>query len=157
MRCLVIYYSRSGQTKFLAQQISSLLHADIEEIKLVTPYPPDYTKTIQIVKEQIESGTPVDIDDISLNFNDYDVVFVGSPVWWYTFAPPVKMFLEKYNIDGKTIVPFCSHGGGGEANTFLDFAKYLPNSRILEGFSAYERNYSRSDISIWLDKVMNNI
>lgn len=157
MRSLVIYYSRSGQTKFLAQQIASLFHADIEEIQLVKPYPPDYTKTIQIVKEEIETGKPVDINDLNINPNDYDVIFIGSPVWWYTFAPAIKMFLDKYNINGKIIVPFCSHGGGGEANTFTDYAKFLPNSRILEGFSAYERNYSRSDISIWLDKVMNSI
>ena len=95
MRSLVIYYSRSGQTKFLAQQIASLFHADIEEIQLVKPYPPDYTKTIQIVKEEIETGKSVDINDLNINPNDYDVIFIGSPVWWYTFAPAIKMFLDK--------------------------------------------------------------
>lgn len=156
-RSLVVFYSRSGQTKFLAQQISSLLHSDIQEIVLIKPYPENYSHTVKLVKEQMETGQKVDIEPIDINPNYYDVIFIGSPVWWHTFAPPIKMFLEKYNLNGKTIVPFCSHAGGGEANTFVDFAKLLPDSRILDGFSAYERNYSRSDISIWLDKVMSEV
>ena len=156
-KILCVYYSRSGQTKFLAQQISSLIHCDCEEIILKKPYPDSYSHTVKMVKDEIENGITIEIEEIGVDLNKYNVLFVGSPVWWHTFAPPVKMFLEKYNLDGKTIVPFCSHAGGGEANTFSDFAKYLPASCILEGFSAYERNYSRSDISIWLDKIMAQI
>ena len=86
----------------------------------------------------------------------YDVIILGTPVWWYTMASPVKTFLKENNTSGKTIIPFCTHGGGGASSTFTDMAKLAPEAKVLEGFEVYERGDNKTDeqITEWLSKTL---
>ena len=111
-KILVAYFSWSGNTKVIAEKIHTQVGGDIFRIEPVTPYPDDYQTTAYgIAKEQKENNIhpPIKNTDVS----SYDIIFVGTPAWWYTMAPPVMTFLEQNIFEGKTIILFVTNGGGG--------------------------------------------
>ena len=86
------------------------------------------------------------------NISDYDTIYIGTPVWWYTFATPIRTFLAENDFTGKTIMPFCTHGGGGASSTYADMQKLCPNAKVKEGFTSYENTAKVSDIQNWIEK-----
>ena len=123
-------------------------------IEPVTPYPTDYNETAySVAKEQHDKNIhpPIKNTDIST----YDIIFVGTPAWWYTMAPPVMTFLEENNFEGKTIVPFITHGGGGKYTIAQDMGKLAKGAAVLEPFVVYERGDSNTENQIkeWLGKL----
>lgn len=91
------------------------------------------------------------------NMEQYDIIMIGYPNWWATIPMPIATFLEEYDFSGKTIIPFCSHGGGEFGQSITDIAKLAPNSRIGEGLSIHYSGGAglSNNISNWLSK--NNI
>lgn len=85
----------------------------------------------------------------------YDIIFVGSPNWWGTIAPPVAAFLSEHDFSAKTIVPFCTHGGGGYGSIFKDISLLCPNSNILEGFEVFGKGNGNisEKINLWLNEI----
>jgi len=88
---------------------------------------------------------------------EYDIVFIGYPNWWNTFPAPVSTFLSELNLRGKTIIPFCTHGGGGIGRSISDMAKMCPEAVILDELSINDSavNSSSPAIEKWLNKVLN--
>ncbi|KAA6333131.1 NAD(P)H dehydrogenase (quinone) [termite gut metagenome] len=152
---LVVYYSWSGNTQRLAKQIQSIAGGDIFEITPVNPYPEDYTKCTEVAKKEIHEDYKLELSGKVENFAQYDIVFVGSPNWWSTIAPPVTTVLTSYNFSGKTVIPFCTHGGGRQANLFKDIAKLCPNVTIKKGFAVdgTSARHAKSDIKEWLQEL----
>ena len=153
-KILVTYFSWSGNTKVIAEKIHTQVGGDIFRIEPVTPYPDDYQETAYgIAKEQKDKGIhpPIKNTDIS----SYDVIFVGTPAWWYTMAPPVMTFLEQNNFEGKIIVPFVTHGGGGSYTIDKDMAKLAKGAKVLSPFVVANRGNSNTDKNIteWLDNL----
>ena len=153
-KVLVAYFSWGGNTKSIAEKIQAKTGADIFRIEPVTPYPQDYNETAYgIAKEQKEKNIhpPINNTDVS----PYDVVFVGTPAWWYTMAPPVMTFLEQNNFEGKTIIPFVTHGGGGGYTIDKDMEKLAKGAKVLSSFVVYERGNSQTDdeITKWLNEL----
>ena len=153
-KILVAYFSWSGNTKSIAEKIQAQTGADIFEITPVTPYPSDYNETAYgIAKEQKEKGIhpPIHNKDVS----SYDVIFVGTPAWWYTMAPPVMTFLAENNFEGKTIVPFVTHGGGGGYTIDKDMEKLAKGAKVLSPFVVYGKGGSGvdKDIAEWLKRI----
>ena len=153
-KILVTYFSWSGNTKVIAEKIHTQVGGDIFRIEPVTPYPDDYQETAYgIAKEQKDKGIhpPIKNTDIS----SYDVIFVGAPAWWYTMAPPVMTFLEQNNFEGKIIVPFVTHGGGGSYTIDKDMAKLAKGAKVLSPFVVANRGNSNTDKNIteWLDNL----
>ena len=153
-KILVAYFSWSGNTKSIAQKIQSKVGGDIFEITPVTPYPEDYNETAYgVAKEQKDKGIhpPINNKDVT----PYDVIFVGTPAWWYTMAPPVMTFLAENNFEGKTIIPFVTHGGGGGYTIDKDMEKLAKGSKVLTPLVVYVKGGSsvEQDISEWLKKV----
>lgn len=151
---LVAYFSWSGNTKSIAEKIHNQVGGDIFRIEPVTPYPADYNETAYgIAKEQKEKDVhpPINNTDIS----SYDVIFVGTPAWWYTMAPPVMTFLAENNFEGKIIVPFITHGGGGGYNIDKDMAELAKGSKVLKPIVVYGRGDSSidKDIQEWLGRL----
>lgn len=151
-KVLVAYFSWSGNTKSVAEKIHSQVGGDIFRIEPVTPYPSDYNETAYgIAKEQKDKGIhpPIKNTDVS----SYDVIFVGTPAWWYTMAPPVMTFLEQNNFEGKTIIPFVTHGGGGSYTIDKDMAKLAKGAKVLSPFVVYEHGNADTDkdITKWLE------
>jgi flavodoxin len=154
-KILVVYYSWGGNTRAVAQQIQSLTDADIFEIKPAKPYPEDYNECVTQAKKEIDEGYKPELNGKAENISQYDIVFVGSPNWWGTIAPPVATFLTSYDLSGKTIIPFCTHGGGRQANLFKNIAKLCPNSTAKKGFvvDGTTARRAKPDVKKWLQEL----
>lgn len=151
-KVLIAYYSRSGNTEAVAKKIQSATGGDLFEIETLKPYPKDYDTMTQLVQKEKQQDIKPELVDNG-NIKDYDVIFVGTPVWWYTLSSPVKTFLTKNDFSGKTIVPFCTHGGGGASATYIDMQKLAPNAKVTEGYASYERSADTKEIIKWINSL----
>lgn len=133
-KMLVLYYSQTGNTKAVAVEIANKLGADIEEITMVNPYDPDFQATIDRCKKDQEQGILHEIQPVKADIANYDVIFLGFPVWFGTYAPPVTTFLNGADLSGKKIVPFCTFGSGGLESSVKDLAAAEPGAEILPGY-----------------------
>ena len=151
-KALVVYFSHSGNTRELANQIQKSVGGDIVEIQAVTPYPGDYDTVVKQAKLEVDSGFKPAIKTKIDNIKSYDVIFVGSPNWWSTIAPPVATFLTENDLSGKTIVPFITHAGSGLGRSVADIKKLCPQSTILEGLAVWGRDVgsSQDKVSDWI-------
>jgi flavodoxin len=154
-KVLVVYYSKSGNTGEIAKHIQKETNADIFEIETVTPYPDDYNTATKQAKEEISRGYKPPIKNKVSNISEYDIIFVGSPNWWSTIAPPVSTFLSEHDLSEKTVVPFCTHGGSGISKCASDTAKLAPNSTVLEAaaFSGYRAKDAQKEVADWIKKI----
>lgn len=133
-KVLVLYYSQTGNTKVVAEEICNRLGADIEEIVPVKPYDGDFQATIERSMQEREAGVIPEIKAPSSDIKAYDIVFLGYPVWFGTYAPPVAGLLASADFSGKKIVPFCTFGSGGLDSSSRDLKDQLPDSEILSGY-----------------------
>ena len=153
-KTLVIYYSLTGKTKDIATQIQSLTNADIYEIKPkeeIKQGPAIYLTS----KKQISSGNYPEIVNDFPDAKDYDTIFVGSPVWWYTAAPVVLEFLKEFDFQNKNVVPFSTQGSN-YGTYFEDFKAKAKNANILKGesFNNMDAKYNeqvKNKIINWLN------
>ncbi len=133
-KMLVLYYSQTGNTKAVANEIATKLGADIEEIVAVNPYDGDFQATIERCKQEHEQGNIPDIQQIKADLANYDIIFIGYPVWFGTYAPPVQKFLLGADLSGKKIVPFCTFGSGGLESSVRDIKQAEPNAEVMPGY-----------------------
>ena len=133
-KVLVLYYSQTSNTKAVAQEIATRLDADIEEITLVEPYDTAFQATIDRCKADREKGILPEIKPLKANVADYDWIFIGYPIWFGTYAPPIASLLEKVDLSDKWVVPFCTFGSGGLESSAKDLAEKQPNAKILPGY-----------------------
>ena len=131
---LVLYYSQTSNTKTVAQEIANRLGADMEEIVAVNPYDGDFQATIGRCMQEREQGVTPDIKPVAADIAKYDVIFIGFPVWFGTYAPPIATFLEKADLSGKKVVPFCTFGSGGLDSSSRDLAAKQPKAEVLPGY-----------------------
>ncbi|HEY8541015.1 MAG TPA: flavodoxin, partial [Pseudothermotoga sp.] len=108
MKSLVVYYSWSGNTQKIARLIQELTDGDIVELIPETPYPSSYNATLEQAKKEIQANYKPPLKTKIDNIEDYEIIFVGSPNWWGTMAPPAATFLSQYDLSGKKIAPFIS-------------------------------------------------
>lgn len=151
-KVLIAYYSLSGNTKAVAEKIQNITGGDIFEIEPVKPYPNEYNAVVELAKREKAAEATPDIKG-SVDVSKYDVIFVGTPVWWYTMATPVRTFVSKNDFSGKVIAPFCTHGGGGASATFSDIKKYASAAEVLEGFSTYENSADEKSTLNWINSL----
>ena len=133
-KALVLYYSQTGNTKAVAEAIAAKTGADTEEIVAVTPYDGDFDATIAHCMKEREDGTLPEIEPIKANLEDYEVIYLGYPIWFGTYAPPMGAFIASADLAGKKIVPFCSFGSGGLDSSVRDLKAAQPNAEILPGY-----------------------
>ena len=133
-KVLVLYYSQTSNTKTVAQEIATRLNADIEEIVPVEAYDGEFDATIERCMKEREQGILPEIKPLATDLTQYDVIFLGYPVWFGTFAPAVAAFLSQTDLSGKKIVPFCTFGSGGLESSMKDLAEKQPNAEILPGY-----------------------
>lgn len=133
-KMLVLYYSQTSNTKTVAQEIAARTGADMEEIVPVKPYDGDFQSTIERSQKERAEGVTPEIKPVAADLSKYDVIFLGYPVWFGTYAPPVASFLDMADLTGKKIVPFCTFGSGGLNTSVKDLAQKLPQAEILPGY-----------------------
>ena len=149
---LIAYYSYSGNTKRVAEKIQQLTNGDIFEIVPKKAYPNNYNDVVNLTKDEKQKDIKPELTDNG-NVKDYDIIFLGTPVWWYTMASPVKTFISNNDFSGKTIVPFCTHGGGGASSTYIDMQKLAKGAKVTEGYTSYENSAKDSEITDWINKL----
>ena len=144
-KVLIAYFSRTGNeyglgnitkgnTAIIADIIAEQTDADLFEIKPVKPYPNDYKECTKIAsQEKAHKMRPEIIGKVD-NFQDYDVIFIGYPIWYGDMPMAVYTFIESYDFSGKKIIPFCTHGGSGLSSTDQALTLACPNAEILRGF-----------------------
>lgn len=133
-KILIVYLSRTGNTKATAEIIGANTGGRLVGLELEKPYPADYQTTVQQVVEENENGYLPPLKTKIDSIENYDVVFVGFPTWGMKLPPPVKSFLKQYNLRGKTIIPFNTNAGYGVGSSFQTVKELCPNSTVLEGF-----------------------
>jgi len=132
---LIVYLSRTGNTKAIAEIIHQKTAGKLVALELQTPYPTDYHATVQQVVRENETGYLPPIKTTIDGMDQYDFVFLGFPTWDMQLPPPVKSFLRQYSFRGKTIIPFNTNGGYGPGSTFQTVRELCPQSTVLQGFS----------------------
>lgn len=133
-KVLIVYYSQSGNTKAVAEQIQAKFGGDLFEIELMTPYPAGEQETIEIVGRQREDNILPELSNGVGNMNEYDVVFLGTPIWFGTASLPVLAFVEEHDFAGKTVIPFYTCGGGDAGTYIKDIAPHLEGATVLNAF-----------------------
>ncbi len=163
----IVYYSQSQvqNTATLARWIQKHAGGDLIALELVTPYPEPYPATLKAVERDLNEGRLPKLKTIP-RLEGYDVVFLGSPIWYGSYAPPLETFLRANALAGKTVAPFCTHGGSGEGRFVADLRKACPQARMLErlslrGSNQIERRLKRGlslrhtedDVVNWLNRL----
>lgn len=150
---LIAYFSWSGNTENAARIIREKTGADIIELNPVEPYSSNYNEVLDEAQEDMNNDARPELANHVENMEQYDTILLGYPNWWATIPMPVASFLEEYDFSGKTIIPFCSHGGGEFGQSITDISKLAPNSKIGEGLSIHYSGGSslENDISNWLN------
>ena len=151
-KMLIVYFSWSGNTRGIAREIQRQTGADLFEIVPIPAYSDDYnTVLMEAQRDQHDQARPA-ITDPPESIDGYDVIILGYPNWWASIPMPIATFLESYDFSGKTIIPFCSHGGGRFGQSLTAIAKLAPNSEIAPGLSVHYSGGSRlpDDVKNWL-------
>ena len=133
-KMLVLYYSETGTTKTVAQELQQQLGADIEGIECVEPYSGNFQETIQRGQREMQCGEYPALKPLTKKIADYDVIFLGYPIWFGTYANPIVTLLKEQDFAGKTIVPFCTFGSGGLNTSSEALKKALPKAKIQQGY-----------------------
>jgi len=133
-KILIVYLSRTNNTKAVAEFIHQKVGGTIVALELETPYPSDYNATVQQVARENETGYLPPLKTKIDRIEQYDVVFLGFPTWGMRLPPPVKSFLSQHSVKGKTVIPFNTNAGYGEGSSFQIVRELCPQSTVLEGF-----------------------
>ena len=133
-KALVLYYSQTGTTQALAEELQKQLGADIERIEAAVPYDGDFQATIERSGKERENGEVPELNPIKANLADYDVIFLGYPIWFGTYAMPIATLVKENDFAGKTIVPFCTFGSGGLGSSTEALKAALPKADIRQGY-----------------------
>jgi flavodoxin len=154
-KILVAYFSHSGNTREIANQIHTSLRGDIFEIVAVDPYPSDYDKIVEQAGKELREKYKPELKTKVKNMDSYNVVFVGYPIWWGTVPMPVASFLSEYDFSGKTIVPFCTHEGSGLGRSVEDIKELCPQPAIIDGLAVRGSGTrkAQNEVSDWLHEI----
>ncbi len=156
-KSLIVFYSWSGNTRGVAKEIARQTGFDIIELELVKPYSTDYNTVLdQAQNDQHKQARPVLKTKIAREkWAEYDTIILGYPNWWASIPMPIATLLESYDFTGKTIMPFCSHGGGRFGQSLTAISKLAPKAILTEGLSVHYSGGSSlsKDVEKWLNKV----
>lgn len=150
---LIVYYSHSSNTRKLAKLIEQETSGMLVELVPEEAYPSNHNAVVEQAKKEIQTGFRPKLNTEVRDIATYDTVFVGTPNWWHTIAPPVATFLDSYDLSGKDIVPFCTHGGGGSAQIEAAINKLCPEAVLLPPLAVYGDTAKASEVEYWLRRI----
>lgn len=149
-KILVAYFSWGGTTQRMAQSIADLTGADLYRIVPVVPYPADYTECTQVARAELDNNARPAISGTVSNFDDYDIVFIGCPVWWHTTPMIINTFTESYDFEGKIVVPFCTYASTYRDETLANIVALTPKASHLRGYGS---TGNTSGVEGWLRQI----
>ena len=152
-KVLIAYFSWGGTTRRMAQQIQAITGGDLFEIEPVNPYPTSYTPCTEVALEERDSNARPAIKNSVANWDGYDVVFLGGPVWWHTAPMILHTFAESYDFEGKTVVPFTTYTSTYRDETLQAIVDMTPDAEHLEGLGLTSGSINESRIQTWIDLI----
>ena len=167
---LVVYFSRTGEnynvgvveegnTAKMAKIIAEQEEADLFELVPVVPYSDVYDEALEQAKEEQHSNARPEYEGEIENWDQYDTVFIGYPIWWGQIPNIVYTFMEEYDFSGKTVVPFNTHEGSGQAGTQQDIEELLSDADVLQGLAVSgskaqtDAEGTGVDVKEWLEEI----
>jgi flavodoxin len=147
-KTLVLYFSQTGATQQVAQELMRQLDADLVRIEPVEPYPLDYDSTIVRWKRELADSIQPEIKPLTVAWDDYSTVFLGFPIWGGTYALPIRTLLRQCDFAGKTVVTFATFGSGGLASATEDLRKALPQATVVKGYGVRNARLSHAQQEI---------
>jgi flavodoxin len=154
-KSLVVYFSHSGNTKVIAEYIKDEVNSDIHRVLTEYKYSNNYqTCLMESRKDNKENARPKLVEDFK-NIKDYDVIFIGYPIWWGTMPMAMFTFLESKDLKDKVIIPFCTHEGSGLGKSESDIKNLCPDSKIINGLEIRGKEVKnvKEDIINWIKKI----
>lgn len=165
-KVLIVFFSHAGEnygvgninvgnTKLVADEIQKVTGGDEFEIVAEKNYDLPYDALVNLAKEETEKGEKPSFKGEVKNIDDYDTVFIGGPIWWGTYPRVMFTFFDKYDLNGKTIIPFSTHEGSGLGSVVEDLKTLYPNATFKEAFSIYgtETRKDLSKVDKWLKRL----
>lgn len=154
-KILVAYYSLTGTTEKVANKIQEKTNADIFKITPVNAYPTDHDECSKIAQKEKEQNARPELATHVENMENYDIVFIGYPIWWYTAPMMIRTFVEEYDFSNKIIVPFCTSWGAGVEESENDIKELAPNANVLDGIQLGSMSDSQLDSRIerWFNSI----
>lgn len=152
-KILVVYFSWGGTTQRMAQEIVSQTGAALFRIEPVVPYPTNYTACTEVALEERDNDTRPAITDNVENWEQYDVVFIGCPVWWHTAPMIIATFAESYGFTGKTVIPFCTYASTYRDETLARIVKLTSSANHLTGEGLTSGRINAENIGAWLREI----
>lgn len=151
---LIAYFSWGGNTQGIAEEIQAQTGADLFEIQMVEPYSTDYNTVLEQAQQDQNAQARPELSTHVEDMEQYDTILLGYPNWWASIPMPVASFLEEYDFTGKTIVPFCSHGGGRFGQSLTAITKLVPEAVLDEGLAISYSGGSGmpDDVAAWLEQ-----
>lgn len=159
-KTLIAFYSRTGNTRAVAERIHRAIGGDLVEIRAAHAYPAEYRATTDQAKREREANFRPELASDIADAAPYDLVFLGYPNWWSTLPMALFTFLERHDFSGKTIAPFCTHEGSGLGRGPSDIRKLCPNANLANGLALRggAGGYARGDdageeIDAWVKRL----
>ena len=152
-KILVVYYSHSGNTKIVGELIGKVLGAETLEISPVKEYTGSMWDVVEQWREEYSKNLLRDITEYNLNLDDYKTIIIGSPNWGNTIATPIKTFIDQNSFKDKDVVPFLTHGGGGEGHMAKDIYKFTGVQKTYKALSIKGSNVNEQIIKNWVIEI----
>ena len=152
---LIVYFSHTGNTFALAKHIQELTDAELFKIEPVIPYPEVYEECVSQARTELADEVFPQIAEHVEDIASYDIIYLGYPIWISTIPRPVATFLVEHDLEGKTIIPFCTYGGGGISNSVADIQALVPQAIVKDGFGVTGTRAmdAKDAVSEWLKNL----
>ncbi|MCT4791056.1 MULTISPECIES: flavodoxin [Exiguobacterium] len=167
-KTLIVYYSRTGNTKAVAELIKEKVGGDLVQIETKEERPTDYRMEVEQNAQEQEVDTLPELKTTIPNFENYDRIFIGTPTWNMALPQSVVSFLDGYNFNGKTVIPFNTNGGYGPGSTFRQINAGTQGAKVLDGYTVKGGEETNGiilaikgenkakvskEIDVWLEKI----
>ncbi len=157
---LLVYFSFTGNTKMIAEQISKELNCNMLELRPKEKYSENYQEVVDEYQSNESDKKNCELMPYSVDLNKYDTIIIGSPVWWYTITPVIRTFLKQHSLANKTVIPFATNAGW-LGRTFKEIKELCPNSNVknemnivfTENYSEHKLKTPNSKIDEWIKSI----
>lgn len=152
---LIVYFSQTGNTETVANIIHDNVGGDIVKLETTEAYPSDYDELVDYAQQEQQEDAGPELSTVIENIEQYDTIFLGYPNWWGDMPMAIYTFLDTYDLSGKTIAPFITHGGSGLSGTPENIQEEELNATVTEGLAidGDEASDSSEDIVEWLNSL----
>ncbi len=157
-KSLIVFYSQNGTTKSVALEFQKNTGATLWELQMEKAYPSTYDSTIVAVKTEREKKLWPNLLNANVNVANFDTLYVGYPIMFGTFAPPIYTFLDSNDLSGKVVIPFCTYGSGGMQAAARELQALEPNARVGESFGISHKRAEKgkfpAEVNAFLDRIL---